>query len=324
MLAFLDPYRDGAFSEEHAKWKKSMNNVFKTLLNTYIPPKHNVVYLDAESGETSKTLENVECNCYVANNNASVVHKLKQNHKLTVECGSVDDCLTKVWRTVPFQAAYFDSCSASPENILKIFRAFFQRHFNTKIPIVIGYTITGRDTKGRSHLDRIQTVLSELHKIVERLQMKQLHVADLSGFGDIKWLHDGIFTDFFVFEPLVDEQHVQNEIEVLKAQQAQVEHEQLELKQQLERTVQKLETQNKTPAHIVPLKQCQSCGTTDTSVATKYCPPCYFKVNAQNAKKRYRTSKIRASKLHSETLTTETLTTEIKTHNEEAPPPYHA
>jgi hypothetical protein len=211
----MDTYLKRTISQPHDGFKVAMNDVFVTLLTQFIPGTKNVVYMDAASGETTRKLANLPHKRFVANNVSNVVAELKAAFAdVHVESGYIHECLRSVWRNVMFQAAYFDSCSANAEKINEIFQCFFQRNFDTLTPIVIGYTIVGRcrgKKKGltkeqaidkRSQLNRTQEIAKCILDISISLKMQLKRASDLACFAGTTWLHDGIFTEFFVLEPL--------------------------------------------------------------------------------------------------------------------------
>ena len=186
-------------------FKENMNRVFLDLVLENIKNENaNIIYLDAESGETSKKFIDLHYKCFVANPNDIVVESLQKYSHVNVVKGDITTLLSTNWKHVSFQAAYFDSCHSYPEAIISMFEAFFQRQMNTQIPIVIGYTIVGRALDKRSQLSRKEDVEHALVKHAIRLNMKLSLVSGMKNYVHYNWLDNGIYTKFFLFEPIVD------------------------------------------------------------------------------------------------------------------------
>lgn len=199
----MDPYNKKKKCVQHERFKQRMNEIFVDLLLQHLPYQVNVLYMDAESAETTKALKHLNYTCYVVNNILNVVNHLQQHHpELTVCHGDIIDILNKQWNQVEFQAVYFDACASRPEIMIDMIRAFFNRQMNIHQSIIVGYTLIGRARDGRSQLSRTQDVAHELNLQAVRLKMNLLRVCDMKNYVDVTWLHNGIFTEFFVFEPM--------------------------------------------------------------------------------------------------------------------------
>ena len=108
------------------------------------------------------------------------------------------------WKKVEFQAAYFDGCSSRVARVLPFFTAFFNRNVDTLNPIVLGYTLTGRDNSNASPQERLQLskslcVKEEFHKLATRVGMQLSKNTWQTRKEEL--LDAGVYTEFFVFLP---------------------------------------------------------------------------------------------------------------------------
>lgn len=205
-----DPYNNKKQSIKIVKFKQDMNNLFAKLLLRYIPKKSNVLYMDGETGDTTKTIKHLNYNYFVANKYENTCNELKANFpKVVVEFNKIEICLKNVWNKFPFQAAYLDGQYGKFNKTIEVFRAFFNyRVFDVTIPIVFGYTTMLKINRSKK-LKKVESALTpieefdfEFVQIAQMLNMKILRVKDLEQYCRPHWHNSVIQTQFIIFEPL--------------------------------------------------------------------------------------------------------------------------
>lgn len=193
------PYNDALFSDKHTMFKESMNLVFRDFCSR-MRPGSSCVFLDAITSHTVRALKGLNIKRFVANTDMAVVEELKKHKDVTAVCGDIVRCLREDWKDIAFEAAYFDGCNSSPEKIITTLDAFFSRQFDAHVPILVGFTLLGRDRGARSHLDRQGVVYKYLNQMQLSLRRKFTRVHDAPLYYDVDWLDRGVATEFVQFE----------------------------------------------------------------------------------------------------------------------------
>jgi hypothetical protein len=183
---FCDSYNDSKHSEEHSIWKQQMNERFKKIILKNVPENSNVIYLDGESMGTTKILKDTFYKLYVPNDNFETFQKISKNSRIFICHNSALNALQTHWKDVIFSACYFDACTGTAEVMQKILEAFFLK-IPGKSRIVVGYTITKRDTHGQSHLERMYQIKDYLRTKGKILKSREsTHEAVATEFHVIK------------------------------------------------------------------------------------------------------------------------------------------